>query len=143
MITKSSLELFFKEIADKVYAGSLENSDEPELVLDEMSFPYSKHGSKNEINTVMRKMHVAVSDGADDSDWAVTKTNLDNVVLQNRIIQKGQMPNVMGMGLKDALYLLESQGLTVRVSGSGIVKNQSVIPGREIFKRQLVTIELI
>ena len=133
----------FKEIADKVYAGSLENSDEPELVLDQMSFPYSKHGSKNEINTVMRKMHVAVSDGADDSDWAVTKTNLDNVVLQNRIIQKGQMPNVMGMGLKDALYLLESQGLTVRVSGSGIVKNQSVIPGREIFKRQLVTIELI
>jgi cell division protein FtsI (penicillin-binding protein 3) len=88
-------------------------------------------------------MNVVVHDGALDSDWVVTKTYLDNVVLQNRIIEKGQMPNVMGMGLQDALYLLESQGLTVRISGSGIVKNQSVIPGREIFKRQLVTIELI
>ena len=75
--------------------------------------------------------------------YRVGKTNLDNVVLQNRIIQKGQMPNVMGMGLQDAVYLLESQGLTVRINGSGIVKNQSVMPGSEIFKRQLVTIELI
>lgn len=133
----------FKEIADKVYAGSLENSKVPELVLDEMNFPYSKHGSKDEIKTVMSKMNVVVSDGAADSDWVVTKTNLDNVVLQNRIIQKGQMPNVMGMGLQDAVYLLESQGLTVRINGSGIVKNQSVMPGSEIFKRQLVTIELI
>jgi cell division protein FtsI (penicillin-binding protein 3) len=65
------------------------------------------------------------------------------VVLQNRIIQKGRMPNVMGMGLQDALYLLESQGLTVRINGSGIVKKQSVIPGSDVFKRQLVTIELI
>ena len=133
----------FKEIADKVYAGSLDNSREPKLVLDEMNFPYSKHGSKKEIKAVMKKMNVAVQDGATDSDWVVTKTNLDNVVLQNRIIQNGQMPNVMGMGLQDALYLLESQGLTVKINGSGIVKNQSVIPGSEIFKKQLVTIELI
>ena len=133
----------FKEIADKVYAGSLENSKEPELVLDEMNYPYSKHGSKSETKAVMGKMRVEIHDGAADSDWVVTKTHLDNVVLQNRIIKKGQMPNVMGMGLQDALYLLESQGLTVRINGSGIVKNQSVIPGSEIFKRQLVTIELI
>jgi len=133
----------FKEIADKVYAGSLENSPEPELILAEMNFPYSKHGSRDETKIVMKKMNVVVKDNGVDSDWVVTKTNLDKVVLQNRSIQKGQMPNVLGMGLQDAMYLLESQGLTVKIMGSGIVKDQSVAPGSEIFKRQLVTIELI
>ena len=92
---------------------------------------------------MMKKMGVSVVDKGVDSDWVVTKTNLDKVVLQNRIVEKGQMPNVLGMGLQDALYLLESHGLTVKIEGSGIVKDQSVAPGSEVFKRQLVTIELI
>jgi len=133
----------FKEIADKVYAGGLENAPEPELVLAEMNYPYSKHGSKEETKVVMKKMKVSVKDDGVDSDWVVTKTNLDRVVLQKRIVQKGQMPNVLGMGLQDAMYLLESHGLTVKILGSGIVKDQSIAPGSEVFKRQLVTIELI
>lgn len=42
------------------------------------------------------------------------------------------VPNVVGMGLSDALYLLESRGLTVKVSGYGTVVEQSLAAGAEI-----------
>ena len=50
-------------------------------------------------------------------------------------VSKQVMPNVKGMGLKDALYLLENMGLKVSVKGKGKVANQSVAPGTAIDKR--------
>ena len=52
------------------------------------------------------------------------------------------MPDVVGMGLKDALYLLESQGLEVEFSGAGAVTEQSITPGSEITRGDKVTISL-
>ena len=40
------------------------------------------------------------------------------------------MPDVKGMGARDAVYMLESRGLTVKVQGRGKVKSQSYAPGR-------------
>lgn len=45
---------------------------------------------------------------------------------------QGTVPDVRGMGLTDALYLLESSGLRVTHSGSGRVKSQSIMPGRRL-----------
>ncbi|MBO7312907.1 MAG: PASTA domain-containing protein [Alistipes sp.] len=47
-------------------------------------------------------------------------------------IEEGKVPNVKGMGLTDAIYLLERSGLRVTHSGSGKVKSQSIPAGREI-----------
>jgi cell division protein FtsI (penicillin-binding protein 3) len=44
-------------------------------------------------------------------------------------IESGRVPNVVGMGLSDALYLLEQQGLSVTHSGYGRVTKQSLQPG--------------
>ena len=52
------------------------------------------------------------------------------------------MPNVKGMGLRDAMYLLESSGLKVGVSGSGKVISQSVEAGQAIYKGTYVSIQL-
>lgn len=52
------------------------------------------------------------------------------------------MPDVRGMGLKDALYLLESRGLRVRFSGKGAVTTQSIAAGTRIRHGQTVTIIL-
>lgn len=43
-----------------------------------------------------------------------------------------RMPDVRGMGLKDALFLLESRGLRVRFSGKGAVVQQSPAPGARV-----------
>ena len=46
------------------------------------------------------------------------------------------------MGLKDALYLLESMDLKVAVRGSGKVMAQSPEPGAGIRKNETITIQL-
>ncbi|MNL86899.1 PASTA domain protein [compost metagenome] len=52
------------------------------------------------------------------------------------------MPNVNGMGLKDALYLLGNAGLKTRVKGSGRVVSQSIPAGNKIGRGLLVQIDL-
>ena len=42
------------------------------------------------------------------------------------------MPNLYGMNLMDAIYLLENAGLKVSFSGSGHVINQSIKKGKNI-----------
>ncbi len=53
-----------------------------------------------------------------------------------------RIPDVRGMGLKDALFLLESRGVKVRFSGSGAVKSQTPAAGTPLKEGSVVTIEL-
>ena len=74
--------------------------------------------------------------------WGTAKVDtLKNVDVRS-IASDNTMPNVVGMGLRDALYMLESRGLTVRFSGSGSVRSQSIPAGRTIKPGQSVTITL-
>jgi cell division protein FtsI (penicillin-binding protein 3) len=52
------------------------------------------------------------------------------------------VPNVLGMGLKDALYILENRGLRVRFEGVGMVKRQSLSPGTRATQGSTIVIEL-
>jgi cell division protein FtsI (penicillin-binding protein 3) len=52
------------------------------------------------------------------------------------------MPDVTGMGLKDAVYLLEQQGVKVWVKGRGRVKTQSIPAGSRIGKGQQIVLQL-
>ena len=56
--------------------------------------------------------------------------------------QKGAVPDVTGMGLSDALYVLGNAGYKVSVHGSGTVVKQSVNGGSIIPKGSKITIEL-
>ncbi len=55
---------------------------------------------------------------------------------------KSRMPDVRNYGLRDAVFLLEKQGLKVKVKGVGRVKRQSIAPGREINPGATVQLEL-
>ncbi len=52
------------------------------------------------------------------------------------------MPNVVGMDLKDAFYVLENKGLKIRYTGEGKVTTQSIDIGESILKGQKVALEL-
>jgi cell division protein FtsI (penicillin-binding protein 3) len=52
------------------------------------------------------------------------------------------VPDVKGMGLKDALYVLESMEMKVAVKGSGRVRTQSVEPGSPLQKKETIFIQL-
>ena len=55
---------------------------------------------------------------------------------------KNRVPDVKGMGARDAVYMLESQGLKVRLSGRGKVVRQSLAPGTAFSKGAVCTIEM-
>ncbi|HVU99262.1 MAG TPA: penicillin-binding protein [Puia sp.] len=52
------------------------------------------------------------------------------------------VPDVKGMGLKDALYALERMDLKVAVRGSGRVRSQSLEPGSPLQRRETILIQL-
>jgi cell division protein FtsI (penicillin-binding protein 3) len=64
------------------------------------------------------------------------------IVMQPKAIGRDMMPDVSGMGLKDAIYILEKIGLNVQVKGRGKVQAQSVTPGQRIAKGQTIVLQL-
>lgn len=68
--------------------------------------------------------------------------SLSNVAITSLPDDRGVMPDVRGMGLKDALFVLESRGLRVRFSGQGAVVRQSIAAGIRIRPGAAVVITL-
>ncbi|MAY82706.1 MAG: cell division protein [Flavobacteriales bacterium] len=135
----------FKEVADKVYANSLEMHDplqKQENYLASSPIPYSKHGNKYSIEKIFSELNIPVKSKAADADWIVTQTGDSSVTIAPREVQDKLVPNVVGMGLRDAVYLLENQGLQVAVEGRGMVKTQSIMPGRVAKRGMKIKLEL-
>lgn len=133
----------FKEVADKVYANRLEMHEPLEIQKHyaQSAIPYSKHGSKVTAEKIFGELGITVQSEAAQAEWVVTSTQDSLVKIAPRIIRDNLVPNVVGMGLRDAIYLLENQGLEVKVSGYGMVKQQSLQAGARIQNGQ--TIEII
>jgi len=76
------------------------------------------------------------------SNWISTSTKKNFVELNETRIEANLVPNVKGMGLQDAIFLLENAGLKVEVSGYGSVKSQSITPGKKVIKDSIIKIQL-
>lgn len=133
----------FKEIADKVYSMAYVQYGQPEYVADK-TVPVCKNGLKKDFQTIARELDMEVEGReTEDADWVMTASNEgENLVLKPRRIQFSNVPNVRGMGLRDALYILENAGLKVGAVGSGMVQKQSLQPGAEVPRGSYIQIEL-
>ena len=60
-----------------------------------------------------------------DSVWGSVSSDSGVYVMKPMLFQEGLVPDVHGMGASDALYLLESMGMSVSITGVGRVKSQS------------------
>ena len=133
----------FKEISDKVYSTDINlHSDMNSSFLAD-NIPYSKSGSWKDLVRVCSELAIPVSQNNINSDWVVTTKTNESVLCQNRLIKNLLVPNVKGMGVKDALFILENIGLKVVVEGSGLVKEQSIPPGTRIRKGKEIILKLI
>lgn len=134
----------FKEIADKVYAQRFDLQREVPALEHNLAIavPVSKSGYAGDLKTIFESMQVEVEDVSENYPWVSTKTRMDDVVLERRSMPAGRVPNVLGMGLRDGLFLLEEAGLKVKVTGSGMIKSQSIAPGVEAAPGKSISIEL-
>ncbi len=126
----------FKEIADRVYAQSFENTDidtEYEIQLAKHQ-PYSKGGKKEELVEVLEGIGVLVQGKEVESPWISSSAREHDVSLRSKSFPSGIVPNVKGMGAKDAVSILENMGLKVKVNGIGRVVQQSMTAGQNFRK---------
>jgi len=123
----------FKEISDKVYATTLEIQNTEVLVENRnLHVPYSKNGEKEDLKFVLENMDIEIFENGQLSSWIKTTSSDSLVAFSNLTIKESLVPNVVHMGLKDAVYLLENAGLKVVVRGFGSIKSQSLSPGSRI-----------
>ncbi|MFS6554874.1 PASTA domain-containing protein, partial [Parabacteroides distasonis] len=105
---------------------------------ESVMIPDVKNGNLTSASAVLEWLNIK-----QDVDWNTAsltsnpvwgKANISNnyVTLKTQNINRGLMPNVTGMGARDAVYLLESRGVSVRIKGRGKVISQSIEPGRQI-----------
>lgn len=67
---------------------------------------------------------------------------IDKPLAQEFRVPKGRVPDVIGMGIKDAVYLLGNLGMEVRVTGRGKVTAQSISPGTRLGRGGVIELEL-
>jgi cell division protein FtsI (penicillin-binding protein 3) len=131
----------FKEIADKVYATNLKIHPPLSLEKQLALVPVSKNGSKEDLQKVLGKLNVK-SEGRTNEAWVKTHAKENAVEIQSINIASNVIPNVVGMSIKDAVYLLENKGMLVKIVGKGTIKNQSIPAGQPAKKGNVITLEL-
>jgi cell division protein FtsI (penicillin-binding protein 3) len=132
----------FKEISDKVYATRFFRDYKPENKDDiKPSAPEAGNGFRADINEVLKNLDIRYRRTADD-DWVATRESGDTVRLAGVKIQKGLVPDVRGMSLRDAIYLLENSGIRVKYSGKGRVLRQSPEHGARYSDGSVVSLEM-
>ncbi|MBL0256591.1 MAG: transpeptidase family protein [Bacteroidetes bacterium] len=133
----------FKEIADKVYSNHLDMNESP-VQTDSLipSLPVVKAGQHRDLKKVLEKLTLPSAVSDPDAYWVSVDSRSEVLKANERKTIVGLVPNVVGMGLKDAIYLLENAGLNVRVNGKGWVSRQSIEAGTRIRKGQQIQIEL-
>ena len=118
----------FKEIAEKVYATDIEMARTKDK-LENKNMPVSKSGNQDDLKMVFNAMLVPIDFQNKNSKWTSTFAKEDKVTLGKKEIEG--IPNTKGMGLKDAVFLLENEGYSVRINGKGVVKSQSQLGGNK------------
>ncbi|MDO9373551.1 MAG: penicillin-binding protein [Ferruginibacter sp.] len=134
----------FKEISDKIYARYLSNKKVTPLLNADTSV-YNYYGMRNELNAIFTRLSLPYVDSASGGSWRAMKLKNNAATLnQSAPLSSGnsKMPSVLGMGLKDAVFLLENKGLKVLISGRGRVHSQSLEAGSMFKKGQTVTVSL-
>ncbi|MEY4991669.1 MAG: hypothetical protein RI948_538 [Bacteroidota bacterium] len=133
----------FAEIANKIYASALQyhravNDPRAPFATD---VPKLKSGNSKDLTYLLKQLNVRYQ-LTSSSEWVQADTTDQRLQVQRKAILDKKVPNVSGMSAKDAVYLLESRGLIVRLVGRGQVYSQSVSPGQPIVNGQLIQIKL-
>lgn len=134
----------FKEISDKLYARYLTTATYNTALLKD-SLSNNAMGLKNDMRSILGYMAIPFFDSSQNGNWRNIKLAQNTAILNNSIVgysTDNTIPDVAGMGLKDAVYVLENKGLKIALQGKGKVISQSIIAGTNFNKGQKITLFL-
>ena len=131
----------FRNIAEGVMAQNLKVRVEDSRDSCSVAIPDVKNGNLDAAGYVLHRLNVrtinsdneqAAAQGAYGTAWGKAISQASDVALSPQAQEQGVMPDVTGMGARDAVYMLEQMGARVQLSGRGRVKSQSIAAGHEL-----------
>jgi cell division protein FtsI (penicillin-binding protein 3) len=136
----------FKEIADRIFALDMELNpvDQTKIFQAEnleSKLPYINAGKGEELQEIFEELKIATKSPSAE-DWIKTEAIADKVNLKINDTDKPVVPDVSGMPLRDALFILENKGLKVNYNGKGRVLEQSLTPGAPLTPNATINLVL-
>ncbi|UXP30739.1 transpeptidase family protein [Reichenbachiella agarivorans] len=132
----------FKEIADRIYALDMELNN-PFQGQDVMAgiFPVVRAGNQEELRRICNEF--GISNHMDtESTWTKASISNNAIKWKSLDVNENVVPDVRGMTLKDALFILENKNMKVKFSGLGRVTDQSVLPGVSVNNNNSIELKL-
>lgn len=139
----------FHNIAEGIMAKKLKHSVEVARDSTSVPVPDVKRGNLLAADYVLRALNVPTRGGWNGSYatgnpvWGHAERQSETVALgRGGVPPRGLVPDVKGMGARDAVFLMESRGIRVHITGRGKVKHQSIAPNTKTKHGMAITIEL-
>lgn len=133
----------FKKIADYLYATS---PDWKEVInakgMRPEDNPSIANGNAAETRKALDFLKTGDNIKIDKDGWISVKEENGKYQIDNIKMDHKMVPDVIGMGLRDAIYILENEKYKVKVSGSGRVVSQSPEAGTFLKENSVITIVL-
>lgn len=133
----------FKEIAEHLYAQSSVFRNRSQLICDttKIFYPATKDGNLTDLTYLLENLEIPYKVNV-QNEWGRSQVSKKDLVLNGQDLRLDIVPNVVGMGAKDAVFLLENRGLKVDLNGFGTVISQSISPGSNAKKGAKITLKL-
>lgn len=139
----------FHNIAEGIMAKDLKHDIQVAHDNNSEPVPDVKAGNILAADYVLKALNIKADNGWNGSYangnpvWGIASKEKASVSLKKEgVASKEFVPNVHGMGARDAVYMLESRGLKVTILGRGKVKKQSIDPYVRIKKGMHITLEM-
>ncbi|MCS6969240.1 MAG: penicillin-binding protein [Cytophagales bacterium] len=131
----------FRQIADFAYSQRVTQELLPHASAVALpSLPHSAY--QEELHLIAERLGIK-KQSLTNEKWVYTRFSGDTLkMLGHKIEAAGIVPNVVGMTLRDALYILENKGLKVYFIGKGKVKQQSLLAGTRFVKGDKILLRL-
>jgi cell division protein FtsI (penicillin-binding protein 3) len=104
--------------------------------------PFVKSGKKSDVQVIAKVLSLKTAITDENANYVWAQINNETFNLKALQTKESEVPQLIGMGLKDALTILENQKIGVKVIGRGVIKKQSLTAGTKVFKGSTITIEL-
>ena len=136
----------FRMVADKIFSENMGAWSEPLdsfARADKHVIP-AKAATAASYKVLLQAMNQRVPVTADykNTMMQLSADSTSHLSVAEKKIYKDTVPDVTGLSLKDAVYLLENSGLHVHIQGKGKVQVQSLPAGTRIAKGQDITLQL-
>lgn len=136
----------FGRIAEKLYARDLRPDISSAVDSNAVFVPSVVKGNMVAASVVLDELDIDndIDDYVTDDSylWATAEVSDKGLSFKPMTLIEGLVPNVVGMGAKDAVYLMEKAGLKVKLNGYGYVKRQSLQAGSRVRKGSYVVLNL-